>query len=200
MTMKTKLIVIGLLLTYLTGCNEEEPTREAPAPPTAEVALTGMLLNNDGSYAVGTAPYGSATFVQEDSFVVATIRLENFLPNTVHAIHLHAGSCENPGMHWNMGKDMTTTFCNEKSLGIPWAKPMAGDVGNASVGYDGSGTLVIKTDLWEIGTATDRDITGTVLVIHEAYEDFTKECDPTHGAHPHDNAKIACGTLVQVTQ
>ncbi|REE05776.1 superoxide dismutase family protein [Marinoscillum furvescens] len=199
--MKTNWLIV-LLILLVVACDDEAPTKEPdePALPTAIAPLSGMLQNNDGSYVLDTNDFGSAVFIQKDSFVLASISLKNFAPNTVHAIHLHAGTCENPGMHWNQGKDMSHSFCNEKSLGITWGKPMAGDVGNASVGYDGTGSLEIKTDLWEVGTGSEKDITGAVLVIHETFEDFTTECDPNHGAHPHDNAKIACGTLSPVTQ
>jgi Cu-Zn family superoxide dismutase len=121
------------------------------------------------------------------------ISLEGFAPNTIHAVHMHHGSCEQPKHHWNAGSE--ENFCNRRSLNVPWAKPYAGDVGNVSVGYDGTGSLTIKTNLWSIGSNDEKDILGLQVIVHEGYEDFTSECDPNHD-HIHENDKLACGTIL----
>ena len=190
-----KFIPLITLLLLLVSCKEDTQTPDQP-DTTATAYLYGMLSVTDSTYLVGEAPYGQATFSQKDSVVTITIALEHFPPNTIHAVHLHQGGCEMPGMHWNLGEPMTTRFCNETSLGIPWAKPMAGDVGNVSVSYDGSGVFTIKTDLWRLGSQDHRDILGLSIIIHEAYEDFITECDPSHTHnHTHPNAKVACGII-----
>lgn len=184
----------------LTACGGDEPS--ANETSHGQVQLTGLLIENDTTYSFGNLAHGTAEFIQEDCVVTLTINLFNFSPNTVHAVHIHEGACEQPGLHWNMGFDrMTHRFCNERSIGIPWAKPMAGDVGNVSVGYDGTGSFTLRTDLWRIGSGDHRDLRGKLLIIHESYEDFTAECDPSHGHnHPHFNEKLACGIIEQVAE
>lgn len=150
----------------------------------------------DSTYTLSSESRGEVLIFQEDSVVTMTINLVGFLPNTVHAVHIHAGNCEQPGSHWNMNQPTTERFCNTRSLNLPWAKPLAGDVGNVSVGYDGSGSFTLQTDLWRINSLDDRDIVGYPIVIHEKYIDFTDECDPFHDhLHVHDNPKQACGTI-----
>ncbi|MEQ8473354.1 MAG: superoxide dismutase family protein [Marinoscillum sp.] len=167
----------------------------------AIVNLNSIHQETDNTYQVGVNPHGQILISQKDSVVTFEIQLENFAANTLHAVHLHIGSCAEPGMHWNQGKDMTTKFCNERSLGIPWGKPKAGDVGNVSVGYDGTGSYTIKTDLWRLNSLDDRDIIGKAVVIHGTFDDFTTECDPSHDHnHPHTNPKVACGTIELITE
>lgn len=186
------LVILACTTLVGPGC-KEDPIAEKI---TASASLSGMLSITDTTYQLNEEAYGTALFTQEDSVVTLSIHLENFPPNTFHAVHLHEGSCEQPGMHWNQGFDVTTRFCNTRSIGIPWAKPMAGDVGNISVGYDGTGILILDTDLWRLGSGDHRDILGKTIVVHDTFEDFPTECDPSHGHnHPHANAKIACGTI-----
>ncbi len=195
MKMNKLLLVFGCFsLILLSYCTENEPTPDQAIEATA--ILSGIYSETDSTYVVGEEPYGRVQLTQLDSIVQVEIFLENFNPNTIHSVHLHAGSCEQPGMHWNQGFGMDTYFCNERSLGIPWAKPRAGDVGNVSVGYDGSGYFSLKTDMWQLGSGDHRDIVGKVVVIHDTLDDFVGECDPNHTHnHTHTNAKVACGTI-----
>ncbi len=192
------LIHIGLisiaLCAALLGCKEDEIEDRTIQ---AEAILTSVHSITDSTYVVGDQPYGQVQLLQnEDSIVVIEIFLENFNPNTLHSVHIHAGSCEQPGMHWNQGYDMMTSFCTTTSMGIPWTKPRAGDVGNVSVGYDGSGYFSIQTDLWKLGSLDYQDILGLSIVVHETHDDFVGECDPNHTHdHTHTNAKVACGTI-----
>lgn len=206
MTKKTKIINTSfwgssLLAILLLACNEENPTPQEAIYPTATTTFYGLLQDTDSTYILDeSSTYGKATFIQKDSTVELYIQLENFPPNSIHSVHIHIGSCEYPMMHWNQGQDMSTYFCNERSLGIPWAKPMAGDVGNVSVGYDGSGIFLLQTDFWRLGSQNQLDILSRSIVVHETSDDFTLECDPLHGHnHPHTNAKIACG-IIEIVQ
>lgn len=196
MTKSIKIVtfsIIGLIGLLLESCNEEEPSTII----SASANLTNIQLNIDDTYIVSTESRGKVSLSMEDSVVTMTIALTNFPPNSVHAVHIHEGTCEDPAKHWNVGVPHTEKFCNTRSLGLPWAKPMGGDVGNVSVGYDGSGSLTIKTDLWRIGSGNSLDVLGKSVIIHEKYQDFTEECDPFHDhVHSHANAKVACGIIL----
>lgn len=195
MTMKIKKkSFLWLLLITLTffGCNEKDLET---VDQEAFAELFQIVSETDSTYIQTSEPRGQVTVSQTDLIVTMTIDLEGFAPNTIHAVHLHHGSCEQPKHHWNAGS--TEKYCNEKSLGIPWAKPFAGDFGNVSVGYDGTGSLTIKTDLWSLASGDDSDIMGLQVVIHDKHEDFTGECDPSHThTHSHPNTKIACGKIL----
>jgi Cu-Zn family superoxide dismutase len=185
-----------LLLTSLISCSDDETLDKLKE---AKVSLNGVSLFGGGVYTISPEKKGEIIFTQSDSIVTITINLEGFTPNSVHAVHIHEGTCEEPGLHWNLGVPHKETFCNTRSLGIPWSKPLAGDVGNVSVGQEGFGTFTLKTDLWRIGSGDDRDVLGKVVVVHDDYEDFIEECDPSHGhVHSHVNTKIACGMVESI--
>lgn len=182
-----------VLFVGLISCNEEESGENFDNK--LEANLFQVVTETDSTFIQTSAPRGTVLATQSGEIVTMTINLIGFAPNTTHAVHLHHGTCEQPKHHWNAGS--SDKFCNEKSLGIPWAKPFAGDFGNISVGYDGSGSLTIKTDLWKIGSENFEDIVGLQVIIHDKPEDFTSECDPAHAhSHAHSNVKIACGTLL----
>jgi len=128
------------------------------------------------------------------------VNVSNMEPNSTHAMHLHEGTLEQPGRHWN--KERFIAFCDSLSLGKFWLKPFAGDVGNIKTDANGDGTFELKTDLWSLGTNDRSDISGTVLFIHANSEDFGNECDPAHdhGHGGHMNPKIAGGTVVLESQ
>ncbi len=212
MTLKAEIAMmrINFLLSYflflnlaiLSSCDSSSSDSNPKNPdPIAVVSFNGLLSESDTSYQVDELPYGTAMFYEEDDALRMVITLENFPANTTHSIHLHQGSCEVPGMHWNQGEPMENRFCEVLSLGIPWAKPYAGDVGNLSVGYEGKGQLAITTNLWTIGTGDHKDLIGKSLIIHENMDDFNVECDPLHGhSHPHANPKVACGIIYPVSE
>lgn len=187
-------ILALVVLCAVMACSEDDLKI---TPVEALAVINNLYSDTDSTYLVGSQPYGRIAFIQdEDSVVTIEVYLENFLPNTIHSLHIHKGSCEQPGAHWNQGFDMTTSFCSALSLNTPWAKPMAGDIGNVSVGYDGSGYFSIKTDLWSLNSDNEKNITGLAVIIHETFDDFNAECNANHDHnHTHANAKIGCGVI-----
>ena len=138
---------------------------------------------------------GNAEFVFQDGITTLIVSLSGMEPNSSHAMHLHEGTIAEPGRHWNQGKFVS--FCSTFSMGEVWAKTFAGDVGNIEIDEEGNGTFTLQTDLWQIGTGDDMDISGTVLFVHQNFEDFANECDPNHDHdHGHHNPKIAGGTVI----
>ncbi|MFY0606169.1 MAG: superoxide dismutase family protein [Cyclobacteriaceae bacterium] len=196
-TINSSKIFLFASLLFLLACGDDDSGVDRIKSPDATAQITGMLKMSDTTYSVNATPYGEVLLYDEDSLIRMVINLTNFNPNTTHAIHVHNGSCEQPGMHWNQNKPMTERFCGTLSLGIPWAKPFAGDVGNVSVDYQGNGSVTIKTNLWSIGTNDDSDLINRSIVVHETLSDFNGECDPMHDhVHTHANPKIACGMIL----
>lgn len=184
-------VLTVLLSIFFLSCNDDKE----PGPKTfatAEIYL--VSLNEEETFEQG-ASVGHAKFVYQDGVTSLTVNLSGMEPNGAHAMHLHEGTLAEPGRHWNQGQFVS--FCGAFSLGEVWAKTFAGDIGNIAIDNDGNGTFTLKTNLWQLGTDDESDISGTVLFVHENFEDFANECDPNHGHdHGHSNAKIAGGTVV----
>ena len=62
-----------------------------------------------------------------------------------------------------------------------------GDIGNITVGEDGTGRITLTTDLWEIGTGSDIDVVGKSIIIHADADDFVSQPSGAAGA------RIGCG-------
>ncbi|MDW3196115.1 MAG: superoxide dismutase family protein [Cytophagales bacterium] len=181
----------AFLVLFLMGCPD-------PADRPVEREIAGGELNalealGDDQYITTSVNKGQVSAATEGNVVTLTIELDGFTANTSHAIHLHNGSCEDPGAHWN--QNSSKSFCAEESLGVAWRKSYAGDIGNITTDSQGRGYLRLSTDLWTLNTGLDSDILNKVLVIHERGEDFGPECFILT-AHDHDgNSKIACGRI-----
>lgn len=65
-----------------------------------------------------------------------------------------------------------------------------GDIGNITVGKDGTGVIELTTDLWEIGTGSDRDVVGKAIILHAGADDFTSQPSGAAGA------RIGCGAIL----
>lgn len=186
-------ILIVFVFVLLLGCSSDEQPEPAGPITNASADIYFVSTEDGENYTKGDL-IGNVTFQYQDEVTTMVVSVSGLTPNTSHAMHLHMGSLEVPGHHWN--QNVFTAFCNVESLGELWAKPFAGDVGNLEIDGDGNGTFTLRTDLWSLGTGTDSDIENTVLFIHENEEDFLNECDPNHGHdHGHVNAKIAAGAI-----
>lgn len=115
-------------------------------------------------------------------------------PNTFKAVHIHNGTVEEPGRHWNRGSFLAS--CDSLSMGNFWGRPFIGDVGNVRIDANGDGFFTIRTDLWKINSGDEKDIVGLPIIIHDTPQDFEEECDPNHDhTHMHMNPKIGGGTI-----
>ena len=179
--------LIGMLL--VAGC-DEKPVSE-PAIEAAAVLYKTEYLDNE-RYSLSNQQIGIVRFSEVDGVVTVEVALDS-MRNDLQAIHLHAGSCESPGAHWNWN-GATNNFCREDNLGTVWGKPKAGDIGNVEKLADGTGYLTLKTDLWTLKDSDVRSIVGTVVILHDQMEDFAQSCFAGH-AHAYGISKIACGTI-----
>lgn len=152
------------------------------------VTASGQILNNSGEV------LGSVFASQLEESVVLTVNLANDEPNRIRAVHIHNGTCESPLGHWN--SQSSNKFCDVLSMGRPWSKPYAGDIGNINTGVDGQGSITIETDLWTINKDKPTDIDGKIVAVHLLASHFDVECDPDHETdHTHENPKIGCGLI-----
>lgn len=185
-------------LAFLVSCSSDE--EETPAGPITHAAADiNSVTSEDGENFTKGELTGNVSLQYQDGITTMVVSVFNMEANSSHAMHLHMGSLEIPGRHWN--QNVLTAFCNVESMGRIWAKPFAGDVGNLDIDADGNGSFTIQTDLWTLGLGEDSDIDDTVLFIHQTSEDFINECDPNHGHnHGHVNSKIAGGAVVLGSQ
>ena len=129
---------------------------------------------------------GEALFTQDGGSVMLTVDIRNAAPG-LHAVHIHeTGDCSAPdgtsaGGHWNPTDEAHGRWGGDSFH--------LGDLGNVPVGSDGTGYLERTTDLWDIGTGSDRDIVGKAIIVHAGEDDFASQPSGAAGG------RIACGVI-----
>ena len=137
----------------------------------------------------GSDVTGTAVFKQNGDAITLTIEIQNTAPG-LHGVHIHEyGDCSAPdgtsaGGHWN-----PTNTAHGK-----WGEGEfhLGDIGNIMVGEDGTGSIELTTDLWEIGTGSILDVVGKGIIVHADADDFTSQPSGAAGA------RIGCGAIAAV--
>ncbi len=191
-----KLFILPFLLLF--ACDSSESQKELEPEIIAETRLYSLNQIGEKEYETMDEVVGEATFFQTGDVVTVEIVLNGMEPNTSKAVHIHEGTVEQPGRHWNAGKFIAA--CDNRSLGEVWAKPFIGDVGNVDIDADGNGRFSLKTDLWRLNSGDERDLLDRPIIIHENPQDFIEECNPFHDHnHPHSNPKIAGGKITLVS-
>lgn len=191
-----KLLIIPFA--FLLACGSQEESQVAEPEIVAEAQIFSINQLTDVAYEVQENPVGKATFFQTGEVVTIKISLEGMEPNSSKAVHIHDGSVEIPGRHWNAGKYVAA--CGEESLGSAWQKLFIGDVGNVPIDADGQGEFTLQTDLWSINSGDEKDILDKILIVHANPEDFAVECDPYHSHdYIHTNKKIGGGQIKLVS-
>ncbi len=188
--MKTHLIHIGTKLTYLIilsisvilmGC-EKGQQQAGVLTPTTPIQANAVIGSSNES---GVS--GMAVFTQDDDQITLIVEIQGATPG-LHAVHIHAnGDCSAPdgssaGGHWN-----PTGVAHGK-----WGDDEfhLGDIGNITVAEDGTGSITLTTDLWEIGTGSDIDVVGKGIIVHADADDFTSQPSGAAGM------RIGCGVIV----
>lgn len=165
-------------------------------PSTTTVDPDGSSSSSDtgagasaSAVIMGLADYdgeGTAAFTEQGGEVTLVIELSNVLPQGLHGIHIHeVGDCSaidgsSAGGHWNPYGAM------HGMLGM--GESHLGDLGNIDIDAAGSGTLMITTPEWTIGTGDDTDVVGRAIILHEGEDDLSPAPDP--------GARIGCGEVV----
>lgn len=128
---------------------------------------------------------GTARFEGEKGSVQLTVEVTGAPPGD-HGLHIHeTGDCSAPdaasaGGHWNPAMNMH---------GMAGASSHLGDLGNITIGEDGTATLTMTSAQWEIGTGGPHDVVGKALVVHAMPDDFATQ--PTGNA----GGRIGCGVI-----
>lgn len=146
----------------------------------AEVLASATILGLHDDTTTGTA-----TFTQEGTEITLVIELQGVVPAGLHGIHIHEnGDCshhegQSAGGHWNPYGN------NHGMLGM--GESHLGDLGNIEIDAGGSGTLVITTSEWSIGTGEIDDVVGKGFILHQDEDDLS--------TNPNPGARIACGAI-----
>ena len=168
-------LLIGMCLA-LAGCDSDDDARWQQEA-IAEIVPTT---------ASGSNVTGEAVFTQDGDDIMLTVDIEKASPG-LHAVHIHAtGDCSAPdgtsaGGHWNPTDEAHGRWGGDSFH--------LGDLGNIPVGADGTGYIERTTDLWDMGTGSDRDIVGKAIIVHAGEDDFTSQ--PAGAA----GARIGCGVI-----
>ena len=162
----------------LTGCEMIEKSGITTVPSKQAIAVINSASESQLT--------GMATFTQIGQTVSLHIEIKNVDPGQ-HAVHIHEyGNCSSPdgksaGGHWN-----PTNVAHGK-----WGEGEfhLGDIGNIEVGEDGTGSIELTTELWEIGTGSNIDVVGKGIIVHADADDFTSQPSGNAGA------RIGCGVI-----
>ena len=173
-------LLIGISI-ILMGC--ERARQQVDVLTTAPAKQAHAIINSSNDSGVT----GMAVFTQNGDYITLTVEIQDATPG-LHAVHIHAnGDCSAPdgtsaGGHWN-----PTGVAHGK-----WGEGAfhLGDIGNSTVGEDGTGSITLTTDLWEIGTGSDIDVVGKGIIVHAGADDFTSQPSGAAGA------RIGCGVIV----
>ncbi len=173
-------LLIGISI-ILMGC--ERARQQVDVLTTAPAKQAHAIINSSNDSGVT----GMAVFTQNGDYITLTVEIQDATPG-LHAVHIHAnGDCSAPdgtsaGGHWN------PTDVAHGKWGV--GEFHLGDIGNSTVGEDGTGSITLTTDLWEIGTGSDIDVVGKGIIVHAGADDFTSQPSGAAGA------RIGCGVIV----
>ena len=188
--MKQRLISIGVKPVFLlligisilvVGC--ERAHQQTGMLPIADGKQAHAMIGSLGDSGVT----GMVVFTQNGDQITLTADIQGASPG-LHGFHIHEfGDCSAPdgksaGGHWNP-TDVAHGKWGEGEFHL-------GDIGNITVGEDGTGRITLTTDLWEIGTGSDIDVVGKSIIVHAGADDFTSQPSGAAGA------RIGCGVIV----
>ena len=204
--MRNKILVLGLAA-GLVGCAHKgtssatsEPGERAAGPSAARAAEAESDIDAGHAGAEGRAEVrtqlepksgnttlgGAAVFQPIGERVKLVLQLTGAPPGE-HGAHIHEkGDCsdveaKNAGGHWNPAD-------HKHGAPSPSASHL-GDLGNITVGADGTGRLELVSDEWKIGDGSAKDVVGKALVIHAGPDDL--KTDPAGNS----GARIGCGVI-----
>lgn len=187
----TLILLFGCTVVFL-GCGREQLQSASDVlsatSDVLSVVATTYAMAQIGS-ASGSTLTGTAIFTKDGENITISVEIQDASPG-LHAVHIHEnGDCSAPdatsaGGHWNP-TDVAHGKWGEGEFHL-------GDLGNITVGEDGTGSFELTTDLWEIGTGSDIDVIGKGIIVHADADDFTSQPSGNAGA------RIGCGVIEPV--
>ena len=175
----TLLLLLVCISTALMSCGIIQEIITPATPSQQAIAIIGSASGSDLA--------GTAMFTQNGDTITLTIGIYNASPG-LHGVHIHeTGDCSSPdgtsaGGHWN-----PTNVAHGK-WGV--GEFHLGDIGNITVGEDGTGKIELTTNLWEMGTGSNLDVVGKGIIVHAGADDFTSQPSGAAGA------RIGCGAIL----
>ena len=174
------LLLIGISFAFISCERIPQQTDVILTPST----IQAIAIIGPASDSIVT---GTATFTRSGDQITLTIDIQNASLGS-HGVHIHEnGDCSSPdgksaGGHWN------PTDVAHGKWGV--GEYHLGDLGNITVGEDGTGSFELTTDLWEIGTGSDIDVVGKGIIVHADADDFTSQPSGNAGA------RVGCGVIM----
>ena len=185
-----QLIGFGVVLcatVLVVGCGQQRSgsaVEDENAPSAQMIRRLDVILEAKS----GSDLTGIGMFVQDSSGVTLQLELENTTPGE-HAVHLHeTGDCSaedatSAGGHWSPG-GMDHGKWGEAPFHL-------GDIGNITVGEDGTGSLTLATTDWTLGSGEINDVLGKAIIVHADPDDFTSQPSGAAGG------RIGCGVVAR---
>jgi Cu-Zn family superoxide dismutase len=175
---------IAALATAGCGLDAKDTTTKPTQTQTQPGGMPGKVTTAIESRS-GSTLTGSAEFVAHGGMLMITVKVKGGPPG-VHAVHIHEkGDCSAPdassaGGHFNPGGHQH---------GAPEAaEHHAGDLGNMTIGEDGTGSLMIHSKDLTLAEGAG-SVLGKSIIIHEKSDDFVTQ--PTGNA----GGRIGCGVI-----
>ena len=175
-------IVIAATLTLAACATAPKPAPTPPPSPSTAKEGRANLASASGSLVSGRVtirPMGDGVHL--------TGTVGGFLPNSVHAIHVHEkGDCtaaDASSARRAFQSDGTAAWPRER------AAHHAGDMDNIAANAQGQVNLDIHLAGVTLGGGAANDIANRALVVHAAADDYTTQ--PAGNA----GARVACGVI-----
>jgi Cu-Zn family superoxide dismutase len=185
---------LGSALVLAPGVTAQEQ-EATPADYAEEGMVSAIVMDAEGN------EIGAAVFIPIEGGTQVEIEVQG-LPEGDHGIHIHeTGVCDpggdeafsSAGGHFNP----TGATHGGPMIGDAGATPQAeqshaGDLGNITIGSDGSGSLSFSTNAFMVEEGAEnslRDDDGSAIVVHESPDDLMTDPSGNSGA------RIACGVI-----
>ena len=182
-----RIALIAAATLTLAACASAPPAPPAP-PPAQSTAQEGQANLASAS---GSLVSGRVTLNPMGDGVHLTGTIGGFMPNSVHAIHVHekgdcsAADASSAGPHFNP--------TNSAHGRANTATHHAGDMDNITAGADGTVSLNIHLSGVTLGGGAANDIADRALVVHAAADDYMTQPSGNSGA------RVACA-IIKITK
>ncbi len=193
---KIKVLLLGLVVALSYQCKEvkKEAEKAGEEVDTAVEEMKEEVVVESIKFSMepksDSDVKGEVTFTEENG-EVKMIALLTGLSEGEHAIHIHekadcsSADGKSTGGHWNPTNE-------------PHGKWLAaegyhkGDIGNFTVGADGTAKVEFSTDQWCIGCDDEnKNIVGKAVIVHQGIDDFVSQPSGAAGA------RVSCTGIIQ---